>query len=300
AGLFDQSVREAARAVSSDYANYSAHLFLANSYARQRDPNSSNLRYETISLSEYLIAELLSPVGASSLSPYVSQQEYSRLFEREGFGISSGTQYSSQGDWQEHGVQYGAFAHFDYSFDAYYASQNGQRPNNDFTLRSFAPAARVQVSPQDTIFFQAVSTEFESGDLSQYYDSNSVNTGLRVKESQEPNLFFGYHRQWAPGSHTLLLFGRLDDDFRFSVQSFSIPTYRAVFGPMLSLRFTNFTQFSDRQRAQFNAYSAELQHIWQHANNTLIVGGRYQDGENHSDVELTKLDPSLDVYPPGT
>jgi len=27
-GLFEQSVREAARAVSSDYANYSAHLFL--------------------------------------------------------------------------------------------------------------------------------------------------------------------------------------------------------------------------------------------------------------------------------
>src|SRR5206468_335828 len=72
AGLFDQSVREAARATSADYANYSAHLFLANSYSQLRDANFINLRYETVSLSEYLLAELLSPVGGSALSSYVS------------------------------------------------------------------------------------------------------------------------------------------------------------------------------------------------------------------------------------
>src|SRR5205814_7167430 len=32
AGMDDVSVREASRAVNADYANYSAHLFLANSY----------------------------------------------------------------------------------------------------------------------------------------------------------------------------------------------------------------------------------------------------------------------------
>ena len=36
-GMFDVAVREASRAVNYDYANYSAHLFLANSYyATQR------------------------------------------------------------------------------------------------------------------------------------------------------------------------------------------------------------------------------------------------------------------------
>jgi tetratricopeptide (TPR) repeat protein len=47
AGMFDVSVNEAARAVNYDYANYSAHLFLANSYDELRDPNEINLRYET-------------------------------------------------------------------------------------------------------------------------------------------------------------------------------------------------------------------------------------------------------------
>ena len=47
AGFTDVAVRQATRAVEDDYANYSAHLFLANSYDALRDPRSSNLRFET-------------------------------------------------------------------------------------------------------------------------------------------------------------------------------------------------------------------------------------------------------------
>src|SRR5205823_10086158 len=46
AGMIDVSVREAVRAVNTDYANYSAHLFLANSFDALRDPRQINLRYE--------------------------------------------------------------------------------------------------------------------------------------------------------------------------------------------------------------------------------------------------------------
>src|SRR5204862_4052581 len=44
AGMFDVAVREASRAVNYDYANYSAHLFLANSYIALSDPNLIILR----------------------------------------------------------------------------------------------------------------------------------------------------------------------------------------------------------------------------------------------------------------
>src|SRR5207248_4604699 len=107
AGMFDISVREAARAVSLDYGNYSAHLFLANSYNELRDPNRINLRYETPAESEFLVANLLAPVTAGTLSPTISQQEYSRLFERDRFGIVSETEYLSRGAWTQSGAQYG-------------------------------------------------------------------------------------------------------------------------------------------------------------------------------------------------
>src|SRR5262249_8933041 len=54
--MSDWSVREASRAVSDDYANFSAHQFLANSYDAFRDPRQINLRYETPWFSELLMA----------------------------------------------------------------------------------------------------------------------------------------------------------------------------------------------------------------------------------------------------
>ena len=66
AGMTDTSFREAARAANLDYANYSSHLFLANSFNELRDPKQINLRYETPWLSEFLIANLLAPVEAGT------------------------------------------------------------------------------------------------------------------------------------------------------------------------------------------------------------------------------------------
>src|SRR6185436_11094111 len=80
-GFVDLSRREAVDAVNTDYANYSAHLFLANSYNELRDPGQVDLRYETAWFTEYLLANLLAPVGAGTLSQTVSAQEFSRLFE---------------------------------------------------------------------------------------------------------------------------------------------------------------------------------------------------------------------------
>src|SRR6185295_8152765 len=42
-GMDEVSVREAARAVTDDYANYSAHRFLAESFDALRDPTRFNL-----------------------------------------------------------------------------------------------------------------------------------------------------------------------------------------------------------------------------------------------------------------
>ena len=148
AGLFDVSVREAARAVSSDYANYSAHLFLANSYLELSDPRQINLRYETPAVNEYLLATLLAPVGAGSLSQYVSQQEYSKLFERDRLGVSSSTEYFSAGDWRQIGSQFGTFGNTSYALDTLYRNENGHRVNNDLEQVFFRPSSSSRSRPR--------------------------------------------------------------------------------------------------------------------------------------------------------
>jgi tetratricopeptide (TPR) repeat protein len=276
AGLAEVSLWEASRAVSSDYANYSAHLFLANSYDRLRDPKQVNLRYETPWLSEYLVANLLAPVGAGTLSQAVSQQEYSKLFERNGLGIVSSTEYYSRGDWVQSGAQYGTLGSFAYAVDAYYRSEHGQRPNNDQEQTTVSLQLKYQITPNDGLYLQAIGYDAEGGDLAQYYDPGFANPGLRTRERQDPLLLIGYHHEWAPGVHTLVLAGHLDDTYRVSNPSQWTLALEQIDGSVDAA-----FPFAARQeyRSRYEAYTVEAQQVFQYARTTLILGGRYQTGE---------------------
>lgn len=277
AGMADVSVREASRAVNYDYANYSAHLFLANSYDTLRDPKGINLRYETPWFSELLVANLLAPVGAMSLSQNISQQEYSRFFEGDRLGLSSSTEYLSSGDWGQRASQSGTLGNSSYALDVVYRTENGQRPNNDLEQLSLSAKFKQQLTPADSVFLQVLGFGGESGDLAQYYDQSSASGVQRVKETQAANVFVGYHHEWAPGSHTLLLAGRLEDEFEYRGQSRINNLTRnpagQVTGGFGSLYGVNY-------ESDFSAYTAELQQIWERGPHTIIAGGRYQDGQN--------------------
>src|SRR5438093_2172729 len=120
AGMPEVSVREAASAVAYDYANYSAHLFLANSFDVLRDPTRFNLRYETAWFNELLLANLLAPVGAGTFSQSISQQEYSRLFDTKKLGLTTTTDVRSDGQYREIASQFGSLGNFGYSLDLDY------------------------------------------------------------------------------------------------------------------------------------------------------------------------------------
>ena len=130
AGMNEVSVREASRAVAYDYANYSAHLFLSESYNALRDPTRFNLRYETPWFNEWLLANLLSPVGGTPLGQHISQQEYTRFFQRDGLGLTSQTEYRSDGQVREVASQVGRYRDTAYAIDLDYQHNDGVRPNN--------------------------------------------------------------------------------------------------------------------------------------------------------------------------
>ena len=288
AGLTDVSVREASRAVNSDYGNHAAHLFLAESYDALRDPRTTNLRYETPWFSELLLANLLAPVGAGNLSRHISQQEYARFFDGNHLGLYSGTEYLSRGAWQQQASQYGTFGNTSYALDGVYVSDPGQRSNNDLEYSLLALSLKQQLTAKDSVFLQVFASQSESGDLNQYYNYDGSLAGvkpkpdlsLRIEEVQEPNILVGYHREWRPGMHTLALFGRLQDDFelRGTASIFALTRNAAgaqLFPPMLRTSAVDFD-------SDFTAYTGELQQIWQTGAHTLIAGGRYQFGEQET------------------
>ncbi|MBI2927128.1 MAG: FecR domain-containing protein [Verrucomicrobia bacterium] len=298
AGMFDVSVREATRAVNADYGNYSAHLFLANSYNELRDPRQINLRYETPWFSELLLANLLAPVGASTLSQYVSQQEYSRLLERDGVGVSSVTEYLSSGDWLKGGSHYGTFGDFGYAFDVTYRTDNGQRPNNDLFGLTASGTFKYQLTPQDSLFIQALYYDFESGDVAQYYRQSFASQTQRVTEKQEPNLFLGYHHEWSPGVHTLFLAGRLNDTLTRDDRNAPIRVFSVATNGVVS-RVNDYSQPLVRRpndlafRTELEAYSVDAQQVWKQSGHTVIAGGRYQTGSSDTRSHLSR-EPNTD------
>jgi len=307
AGMRDYSVQEAARAVNLDYANHSAHLFLANSYDALRDPKLINLRYETPWFSELMVANLLAPVAGGNLSQNISQQEYSQMFEGDHHGIFSFTEYASVGDWLQSGSAYGVMGRTGYSLDVFYRQQNGDRANNDLEQLNLALRLKHEITDKDSVFLQVSYYDSESGDLAQYYNQQgltnypgvpSPSRTMRVEEEQLPNVIAGYHRKWSPGHDTLLLAGRFDDDFELTDTAPSLLWQRTAVSPFVpgvtnvSVRNAPFTQLD--YESELVAYSAELAHIWKTERQTLIAGARYQIGTPDTDSDInrqTPLDP---------
>ena len=210
AGLDDVAVREATRAVESDYTNGSAHLFLANSFDALRDPTRIQLRYETAWFNELLLANLLSPVGGGSLSQFVSQQEYSKLFEGNGTHLSSLTEWRSDGVFRENASIFGTYGNFSFALDGSHYWQNGSRANNDLTLTELYFNFKLQLTPDDTFLFLTKWAKQNQGDLFQTYDNLPTDSYVRFKEKQEPGLLLaGWNHRWAPGVNTIFLGGRL-------------------------------------------------------------------------------------------
>jgi hypothetical protein len=275
-------VREATKALGDDYANYSAHLFLSESYDALQDPKKEDLRYQTPWQDELLMANLLAPVGAGVLSQNISQQEYSKLFAADGLGASSQTEFFSRGAWMENGSQFGVSGPLAYSLDAYYYTDPGWRPNNGIDNSDYSVKLKYEITPKDTAFLQVERTELQTGDPFQYYNYNtpksSTQTGydptLEEYEVQDPNVLVGYHRDWGTGNHTLFLYRSLQDHFSSSDQNYFAPVLQPNVLPPFN-PFGGASTINLQRTTELNSF--ELQHLYQSEQQSVIVGARYQN-----------------------
>ncbi len=213
AGMQDVAVREATRAVESDYTNPSAHLFLANSFDALRDPKRIQLRYETPWFNELLLANLLSPVGGGPLSQFVSQQEYSKMLESDGIGAAIVGDVRSSGESRTVASVFGNQGNISFGIDAYYREDSGDRLNSEASLAELYGQIKWQATPDDIVYFLGKWQDQQSGDNFDTYDNRPLEPQVDFEENQEPGLLLaGWNHRWAPGSHTLLLAGRLSAD----------------------------------------------------------------------------------------
>jgi len=209
-GMDVVALREAVRAVDSDFTNASAHLFLANAFNALRDPQRIALRYETPWFNELLLANMLSPVGGGPLSQYVSQQEYSKLLEADGIGASVANEYRGTGEMRSSASVFGNHGNFSYGLDFSHRDTSGTRRNNDASIQEIYAQVKWQPTSDDILYFLGKWSRQSSGDTFETYNNQALAPDVSFDERQEPGLLLaGWNHKWAPGSHTLFLAGRL-------------------------------------------------------------------------------------------
>ena len=294
AGLTEAGVREAARAVSDDYANASAHLFLSESFNALRDPARFNLRNETVWFNERLLASLLGPAGSVPLSQNISQQEYTRLFERDRIGIASATEYRSDGQWRQLTSQFGTLGPFSYSLDLDYQHNDGVRPNNELDRTEWYSTLKYQFTPHDSALLVAKYEDYHSGDNFQYYDPARASRYFTYDEQQAPLIVGGWNHEWTPGVNTLFLGGRLANDQQFSDRAApELIVFRDAAHDIVSLGSQT---FDIRQQSELEIYTAELNQIFRQGRHTLVLGGRVQSGDIQTHSLLTNPGSNTNLF----
>jgi Tfp pilus assembly protein PilF len=295
AGMADVGAREAAKAVTYDYDNASAHLFLSDSYNELRDPTRFNLRYETAWYNELLLANMLAPVGAGRLSQTLSQQEYSQLFQEDGVGIANQSSYRSDGQFTTLAGQYGTYKNTSWASDLDYQHNNGMRPNNQLDDIEWDTTLKQQLTPSDTAMAIVQYYNYHSGDNFQYYNpSASYRPHFEFEENQNPTLVGGFQHIWSPDTRTLLLVGRLVDKQNFS--DLQVTQTALLENPSGNITPPSISDpYNVRLEDSLEIYSTELCQIIQKDRFTFISGGRWQGG--HFDFSDLLNDP-LYLSPP--
>lgn len=291
AGLPEVGLRAASQAVADDYANPSAHLFLADAYAQRLDVNRFDLRYETVRQSELLTANLLAPPEAANLSQRVSQQEYLQFFQPRSFGVNTFSEYRSSGDRVLGATAFGSLPGMSYALDSRFQWHQGAVANDQLERKDITLSFKKAITLQDDLYLQIGTSQASMGDAARQYAPTDAKAGIRTEEEQLPNVYAGYHHAWSPNSHTLLLVSRLDDTLTLTDPAQRIHFLKSGVGGLIDIETRD---FASSLKSDFSLYSTELQHLWETHRHTWIVGGRVQVGDVGSAQRLQdSLSPPL-------
>jgi Tfp pilus assembly protein PilF len=276
-GMKDVSDYLATRSILKDPTNFSGHLFLANSLQNRERKLGIDRRFESARSSELLTANLLAPLGSGNLSQILSQQDHLQYFIPRPFALNTTLNYQSNQSWEHQTSAFGTVDRLSYAIDGSYLDQSGQRPNQNRDLRQGSIQLKYHWSPTDSLYIQVGTRREDGEDLKSYYDPNDASPSLRFESDQPANLLLGYHKEWSPNSHTMILAARLQEDLMvsdtdptilFTPQSGGTPT-RVETSPAYDLSLDS----------EFTLYSAEVQHLFSFHPHSLILGSRLQLGD---------------------
>jgi tetratricopeptide (TPR) repeat protein len=283
-GFQQLALVEGWKSVNTDPTNFSAHRFLADSYAVLP-------RHEIARVSELLQSQLLQPLNLTPIQPRLAESnlflisaqgpgalsfnEFNPLFTRDRLTLQVSGLGGEQDTWAGEGVLAGLYRNASFSLGGSHFTTDGFRKNADQRDDIANAFVQLELSPQTSLLSEYRYRRTEQGDLRLRFFPDAFSPSERF-EVENHTIRLGGRHAFSPGS---LMLGSL------SYQD-SVTILRDDQPPDPQLRFS-------KDKSPEKAFSAELQHLFRsrYFNLTSGAGFFHIDGNIQSTSGLVGPPP---------
>ncbi|NOR05083.1 MAG: tetratricopeptide repeat protein [Deltaproteobacteria bacterium] len=248
--------------VNADPANYSAHRFLADSYAALP-------RHEVASVSELLRSQLLQPINITPVQPQLagsnlfiqegagpadpSFNEFNPLFLRNRLALQASGVAGGKDTLGDEITQSGVWGRYSYSIGQFHYETDGFRENNDQDQDIYNAFGQVAMSYKTSIQAEYQYKDVDMGDLPLRFTDEFEPTLRKPERLRSARL--GFHHAFDPQSHLIgfLRYGKIESAFKY-------PPYADV-------------------SKDDEGCDGEIQHLFRSGRFNITSGAGYYDGD---------------------
>ena len=270
-GFQDRALVEGWNSVNTDPTNYSAHRFLADSYAVLP-------RHEIARVSELMQSQLLQPLNTTPIQPRLGESnllvmssggpgslsfnEFNPLFNRNGVNLQATGLVGENGLWTGDGVFAGIYQKLSFSVGYNQFETDGWRENAFQKDKIGNAFVQLELSPATSVQAEYRHRDQQYGDLQQKFFTDLFLPGEN-HDVQRDTFRLGGRHTFSPSSILLASasYAKTDD----------LVTIAGFFGPDTSLS----------SKLDQESYAAEVQYLYRsrHVDVTSGVGYFNIDGE---------------------
>ncbi len=283
-GFGQLALSEGWKSVNTDPTNYSAHRFLADSYAAL--PNSEIARQSAL-----LQSQLLQPLNSNPVQPSLSDDsalspstgpvnpsfnEYTQLFERNRAQLLASGIVGNQDTWGEEAVVTGLYDKYSLSIGQFRHSTNGFRENAFVDERIFDAFLQAAMTSKFSVQGEVRVNDTKNGDLGLRFDPDFFSPTL-VVDTELETYRLGLRYSASAGSRFILsgLYQQYDQ-----TQDDLTPV---GFPPGVELSTKNVIR----------ARTTEGQYLYHTNILSLIAGAGYYAGPADVSINVVLVDPIL-------
>lgn len=202
-GFEQLAQQQAFNSINNDFTNYSAHRFLAESYANRS-------RHEIGRVSELLQSQLLAPINITPVAPHLSEtqlgiqssagpsgasfNQYDSLFARNQTRLQVSALAGNNKTYGDEVAYSQLFDNTSLSLGQYHYETEGFRTNNDYKQDILNAFLQSNLTSNQSFQFEVRKNETENGDLRLRFDPLDFSSNRR-ETLDETSYRLGYHNK---------------------------------------------------------------------------------------------------------